>query len=256
MRATWFPAIPAAGSIPGARPRMLLTLGRLAGTRSARISASGQRVASAVAIPTPPSWGRSSAWPCRLASNRSFSPYYHPESNGTVERFHRDYARFVWEKAHLSDLAGVQQRSGLFFQNYRTSRHHSRLAGRSPEGVQRETPPQRTIPADFRLPEQLPLIAGQVHFIRAVDEAGKVKVLNLPWEVTRAQPPQGVWVTLNLTPQGATLLVFDQAPDAPKRRLLARHPFPLREEVVPLTPEFQGRPRRRKFSPSGIWWEH
>ncbi len=172
-----------------------------------------------------------------------FSPYYHPESNGTVERFHRDYSRFVWEKALLPDLAGVRQRSACFFQNYRTSRHHSRLAGRSPAMVQQETPPQRTVPADFHLPERLPLTAGQVHFIRAVNKTGKVKVLNLLWEVPDAQPHQGVWGTLNLSPKGATLLVFDEAPDATKRHLLVNYPFPLQEEVIPLAPEFRGKQR-------------
>jgi len=61
-----------------------------------------------------------------------FSPYYHPESNGTVERFHRDYARFVWKKTRLRNPAEVRQRSISFFRAYRSSSHHSRLKGRPP----------------------------------------------------------------------------------------------------------------------------
>lgn len=171
-----------------------------------------------------------------------FSPVYHPESNGYVERFHQDYARFVWKKEFLSDLPAVRQRSALFYRNYRASRHHSQLQGHSPSETHLSHS-ARTIPPGFHLPERLPLTAGQVHFMRAVDEHRRVKVLNMEWEVPNAQPHQGVWVTLNLAPSGATLSVFDAAPDAPKRTCLAKHPFPLKEEVVPLAKEFQPTPQ-------------
>lgn len=167
-----------------------------------------------------------------------FSPYYHPESNGTVERFHQDYTRFVWQKALLPDLPAVRQRSALFFRAYRASRHHTHLQGRSPTECHLAQTTRR-IPESFPLPERLPLTAGQVHFIRAVDEQRRIKVLNLEWEVSEAQPRQGVWVTLNLTLKGATLSVFDAAPDVPKRTGLVKHPFPLKEQVVPLPKEFQ-----------------
>lgn len=172
-----------------------------------------------------------------------FSPFYHPESNGSVERFHQDYAAFVWQKVHLPDLPAVRQRSALFFRHYRASRHHSQLRGRSPLECQRSAPVRR-IPADFSPPQRLPLTAGQVHFIRAVDDQQRVKVLNMQWDVPKAKPQQGVWVTLHLTPQGATLLVFDAAPDAPRRTCLAKHPFPLKEKVVPLAKEFRPEPTR------------
>ncbi|MBN2256623.1 MAG: DDE-type integrase/transposase/recombinase [Anaerolineaceae bacterium] len=178
-----------------------------------------------------------------------FSPFYHPESNGSVERFHQDYAKFVWQKELLADLASVQRRSALFFRNYRASRHHSQLQGDSPAARHRMQP-QRTIPEGFRWPNPLPLTAGQVHFMRAVDEQCQVKVLNLKWDVPKAQPSQSVWVTLNLTPDRATLTVFDAAPDAAKRTCLAKHPFPLKEEVVPLQAAFRPKrqPRPRWYS--------
>lgn len=148
----------------------------------------------------------------------------------------------MWKKELLADLSAVRQRSALFYHNYRASRHHSQLQGRSP-GECHRIPAGRTIPPGFRLPERLPLTTGQVHFMRAVDEKRQVKVLNMLWDVPQAHPRQGVWVTLQLTPAGATLSVFDAAPDAPKRTCLAQHPFPLKEEVVPLAQEFQPKPQ-------------
>jgi putative transposase len=176
-----------------------------------------------------------------------FSPYYHPESNGFVERFHQDYSEFVWEKEHLENLAAVRQRSALFFPNYRNSHHHSALGGKSPLEIHRATS-IRKLPANFSLPNKLPITAGQVHFLRAVDKNSNVLILNKTWSAGVGVPNQGVWATLFLTPKGATLRIYDDAPDASNRRCLAVHPFSLNEPVVPLQAQFAS--RITHFS----WW--
>jgi transposase/transposase InsO family protein len=177
-----------------------------------------------------------------------FSPFYHPESNGSVERFHQDYSGFVWQKAYLENLAAVHQRSALFFPTYRNSHHHSALNGQSPFEVHTAMP-RRQLPADFSLPDKLPLTAGRVHFIRAVDNNRLVLILNKTWSAGLASPGQGVWATLFLTPKGATLRIYDAAPDAPKRRCLAVHPFPLKEPVAPWSAQFSS------HSPQRPWWQ-
>ncbi len=166
-----------------------------------------------------------------------FSPFYHPESNAFVERFHQDYSDFVWNKAHLENLAAVRQRSAGFFPNYRASHHHSALAGQSPLEIHRALP-VRKLPANFSLPNRLPITAGQVHFLRAVDEKRNVLILNKVWSAGKGLPEQGVWATLSLKPAGATLRIYDAAPDAKKRVCLAEHSFPLKEPVVPLQSQF------------------
>lgn len=127
-----------------------------------------------------------------------FSPFYHPEINGWVERFHQGYAKFVWKKAILPDLSAVRQRSALFFQNYRQSRHLSSLLGASPAERHLAQPPL-PFPDDFTLPSQLPLTCGKIHFIRAVNAKLHIQILNLGWEIPLAQPLQGVWATINLS---------------------------------------------------------
>ena len=178
-----------------------------------------------------------------------FSPFYHPESNGFVERFHQDYSGFVWKKAQLANLANVRQRSGLFFPNYRHSHHHSALGGRSPQQIQSQTP-VRKLPAGFFLPKKLPITEGQVHFMRAVSQDCQVLILNQRWDVKLAQPDQGVWATLFLTPQGAKLHIYDAAPEATNRRCLVEHPFPLQESVVPLQNTFKPMATQQKS-----WWQ-
>jgi len=50
-----------------------------------------------------------------------FSPHYHPESNGRVERFHQDYNANVWHRRTLEDLAAINRAGAAFFADYRDS---------------------------------------------------------------------------------------------------------------------------------------
>lgn len=177
-----------------------------------------------------------------------FSPFYHPESNAFVERFHQDYSDFVWKKEHLEDLAAVHQRSALFYPNYRSSHHHSALGGRSPLEIHRAVL-ARKLPLGFSPPHPLPITVGQMHFLRAVDDKCNVLILNKVWSAGLGVPDQGVWATLSLKPGGATLRIYDAAPDAQKRRCLAEHPFPLKEPVIPLLPQFD--PKQARLP----WWQ-
>jgi len=168
-----------------------------------------------------------------------FSPVYHPESNGYVERFHQDYDRHVWDKTHLEDLSAVQHHSQAFYRAYRQSGHHSALNGQCPAQVHAQHV-CHNLPPDFkRTKGKLALTEGQVHFIRKVTAQHTVSILNLKWAVPKADPDQGVWATLKFSTSGATLRVFDAAPDAEPRICLAEHAFPLAEPVQPLPSAFQ-----------------
>ena len=109
--------------------------------------------------------------------------------------------------------------------------------------------PARKLLLDFSLPNPLPITAGQMHFLRAVDEKRSVLILNKVWSAGIGVPDQGVWATLSLRPGGATLHIYDAAPDAQRRRCLAEHPFPLKEPVVPLLPQFD--PKQTRLP----WWQ-
>ncbi len=166
-----------------------------------------------------------------------FSPVRHPESNGFVERFHQEYNRHVWQDTYLKDLPAVQQHGDEFFARDRQSRHHVALQERTPQEVHEATPPRR-LRADFSIPDKrLPLYEGRVHFMRRVQPDGTISVLNVNWSVPNPDPLKGVWATLELSPQGATLAIYDATPDATDRTCLARYPFPLSEKVIPHEPQ-------------------
>jgi hypothetical protein len=91
---------------------------------------------------------------------------------------------------------------------------------------------QRLLSSDFTKPSgKLPLYAGRVHFMRRVDPDRTVSVLNAQWTLPKPDFTKGVWVTLDIQPEGAHLFIYDQAPDADKRELLVTHPFPISEPV-------------------------
>jgi hypothetical protein len=162
-----------------------------------------------------------------------FSPFYHPASNGFVERFHQDYDAHVWEHTCLQSVADVQQQGEAFFSDYQHSRHHSALQGQSPAEVHHQVSPT-LLAADFACPKKkLPLTEGRAHFMRRVTQEGTVKVCNIEWPVPQPENTPTVWVTLEFAVTGSILLIYDTAPDAEQRACLATYDFPLNEPVLP-----------------------
>ena len=167
-----------------------------------------------------------------------FSPVYHPQSNGYVERFHQDYNLHVWQDTYLPDFRQINRQSSQFFENYRHSSHHSALNGQTPAQVHFQDPGQRLKDAFSLATTKQPLYTGRIHFLRKVDLDKHVSVLNVQWAVPKAKPDQGVWVTLDFSPAQTVLSVYDQAPGAPDRQRLASHPFPLSEPVLPIPDQY------------------
>jgi hypothetical protein len=160
-----------------------------------------------------------------------FSPTYHPQSNGYIERFHQDYNKHVWDDTYLAHLDGVNQQGDTFFQQYRQSGHLKQLQGETPaQRHYRHEPHPLTVPTAFAA-RSLPLYAGQVHFLRQVLPSQTVRVLNVDWAVP-CPAGTGVWVTLTLATTGATLSVWDLAPERTERKKIISHPFPLHEAVI------------------------
>jgi transposase InsO family protein len=172
----------------------------------------------------------------RVGTQLLFSPVGHPQSNGSVERFHQDYQLYVWQDTYLADQEAVQAQADLFFDRYRHSHHHSTLPDeQTPALVHQQPGPPRLLAATEPLSAgKLPLYAGQVHFMRQVQPDGTVSVLNVAWPVPEPDPLKGVWVTLTLSVAAeATLSIYDAAPDVSTRTCLATYPFPLQEPVLP-----------------------
>ena len=162
-----------------------------------------------------------------------FSPVYHPKSNSHVERFHRDYNRHVWEDTYLKDIANVNEQAQWFFGLYRERLDHKELNEQSPRQLHERMQVQKLNAYFDVVTTKLPLYEGRIHFLRRVSDDGQVRVLNVDWKVSEFDVLKGVWVTIDFQITGATLSIFDKAPDINERRCLNSYPFPLKEPVLP-----------------------
>ena len=168
----------------------------------------------------------------QMGTELVFSPVGHPQSNGSVERFHQDYQQHVWQDTYLADDVAVQVQADQFFSRYRHSGHHSVLADQTPHQAHHTAKPQLLAATFTRPAERLPIYAGRLHFMRRVQPDGTVSVLNVNWPVPRFDPLKGVWVTVELQPDQSTLTIYDAAPGATDRQCLVSYPFPLTEAVL------------------------
>lgn len=164
-----------------------------------------------------------------------FSPFYHPESNGYVERFHQDYNLHVWDNTYLENHQAINDQAQHFYQLYRQRLDHSALEGHSPAQLHGKL--ARYLKSTFKPEYPLPLREGKVHFIRRMDSEGNIRVLNTEWAVPNMDTAKGVWATLDLQISGATLSVWDSAPDRAKRQQLVSYPFQIDEPILPWSPK-------------------
>ena len=159
-----------------------------------------------------------------------FSPVYHPESNGYVERFHQDYDRHVWQDTYLAHLPAIQSEADRFFANYRQSRHHAALAERTPHEVHHITAP-RPLPATFQAPTKRPAADGRGRVRRSARWHDHRVECQLAGAARRsAQRCVGHTRTDS---DRCHVGHLDAAPDVAERTCLVRHPFPLQKAVQP-----------------------
>jgi len=168
----------------------------------------------------------------QIGTELVFSPFYHPKSNGTVERFHQDYNTHVWQHTYLRHQEDVRNRSITFFALYRESHHHKALNGYCPNQIHFQQPPTKLSPDFVLSTNKLPLHEGQIHFIRKIEPDGNVKVLNSFWKVPKPDFQKGVWVTITFKQTGAILTIYNAAPNYSDRQSLISYPFPINETVL------------------------
>jgi len=82
---------------------------------------------------------------------------------------------------------------------------------------------------------KLPLTKGKIHFIRMVDNDGKISVMNEAFKVGKGFISEYVWATIRLKKQ--TIEVFYRAKDLDTAVLIEKFEYELRDEVNDLRPD-------------------
>ena len=179
-----------------------------------------------------------------------FLPVGEAERNGAVESFNHLWNCAFYNRHHFITLRPLRKctrrrrslRAGACTITVRPALH-----GLTPAQAAERAQAGRCLTEAERaaIPEQLPITAGRVHFIRLVKADGTISLLNESWRVGKRLAGQYVWDTVST--HGRTLSLYHRwAIDKPVR-LVREYAYPLPEPVLPHLPQFQ-HGRRRQVS--------
>jgi putative transposase len=122
-----------------------------------------------------------------------FIPFYEPERNELVEHCNGLWQRTFWKRRRFRSLKHVQRRTPEFEHWYRYVYKPPSLQGKTTAQVSRSEQRVRLSAEQIRcMPARLPITTGRVHFLRLVDEAGDIVILNERWRVGRRHAPVGL----------------------------------------------------------------
>ncbi len=115
-----------------------------------------------------------------------FIPPGEPKRNTTVERANGIRAKSFWEKVHFSSLREVERKAPKFlawYENYAPPSLNGKTVKQAAD-EQRLTKLRRRQIA--QIPNQLPLTAGRLHFMRRVAACGEISILKEQWKVSKS----------------------------------------------------------------------
>ena len=119
-----------------------------------------------------------------------FIPFYEPERNELVERTNGLWVQAFWDRRRFRNLVHAQRCSPEFVTWYRHEYRPPALAGiTAAQAAAQRSRVMLSARQRVRIPNNLPVTAGRVHFIRQVDANGKIELLNETWHVDPVQPP-------------------------------------------------------------------
>lgn len=166
-----------------------------------------------------------------------FLPPGEPKRNGLVEGIHHLWTQSFFDKTHFASVAHLKRKSPTFLAWYE---HYEppRLGGVSVKAARRGVPRRRLTQRErHAIPEELPLTAGRLPFIRRVDERGQIHLLNESWKVSKRLVGEYVWATVALKAQ--RLPIAYRKSERAKAKLLKQCAYPITEPVKRLSPQYK-----------------
>jgi len=177
-----------------------------------------------------------------------FLPVGEPKRNGVVERLHGVWSQTFWRTHRFDSLAEVRRAAPQFVRFYMQRYYPPALQGATPGQAEEQVSRRHLTAQEVELlPNELPLTAGRVHFVRLVTAQGQITLLNETWTVGKRLAGQYVWATISTARR--RLQIYHRQSERVRVRLVGEFRYALHEQVVPLSAQFQ-RPyqRRRMFT--------
>jgi putative transposase len=167
-----------------------------------------------------------------------FTPPGEPKRNWLVENVNRLWSRAFWKRYRFRSFKDVMNRSPQFIEWYAHQYRPQPLNGKTPTQARRGAPCQRLLAKQIlALPEQLPITAGRVHFVRRVSIDGTISFLGETWKLSKSLALQYVWATI--VTHRRRLEIYYQRSDRSPRRLIKVFDYQISESVHRLRPEFK-----------------
>lgn len=175
-----------------------------------------------------------------------FIPFYEAKRNELVERTNGLWVAAFWDRRRFRNRKHVQRCSPEFERWYRHEYRPPALAGiTAAQAAAQYSRVKLSARQRARIPTNLPITAGRVHFIRKVDADGKIGLLNETWHVDKRLHGKYVWATVVTHEQRLYIYHRKSEQHAVQLRKTVRYAIP--EPVQPIRAEYQRRARRRKM---------
>lgn len=167
-----------------------------------------------------------------------FTPPREPKRNGLVEHIHGLWAQSFWNRQRFHSPKEVLRQGHKFTQWYAHHYDPPTLEGLTPAQAQRQVKRQRLTKPQIRaLPQELPITAGRLHFIRRVSAQGAISFLGETWKV--GQRFAHHYVRATVITHRRQLEIYHRRSERATTKLVKRFPYEISEAVRRLRPEFK-----------------
>ncbi|MCA1606662.1 MAG: integrase core domain-containing protein [Acidobacteria bacterium] len=171
-----------------------------------------------------------------------FIPPAEPERNHVVERINGLWATSFWDKNHFSSLRDLLRKSPKFLTWYETYAPPA-LGGLTVQQAASQQQRNKLLCREIKkLPQELPLAAGRLHFIREVNSRGEINILKEQWKVSKSLAGEYVWATLDTRQE--ELFIYHRRSLRAQPQLVKQCTYEIDEKVQNLLPAYQRRRRR------------
>lgn len=174
-----------------------------------------------------------------------FIPPAEAKRNHLVEGVNHLWSAGFWNKndfASWKDVLRKREKFLTWYADYEPLALGGLSVRQANAGVRRRKLTRRQVAA---LPQQLPMTAGRIHFIRRVSAAGEIEILKEKWKVSKRLAHHYVWATIN-TRRRSLEIYYRLSPRA-QPRLVKRYDYEITEPVSPVPACY-----RRRRSPLNV----
>ena len=129
-----------------------------------------------------------------------------PWMNGTIEEFNKGFDRLFWKQETFTDLEDIRIKSDIFY-----ARQNKFNERKLRDTDLRSISPKRMLQPDFEIDvNNIPLVAGKIHFIRVVGSKGDISVLNGKFHVGGEYIGEYSWATVDTKEQSLVIFYNDE----------------------------------------------